>query len=177
MPRFAALLRGVSPMNCRMPALKAALEKAGFTDVKTVISSGNAVFSSRSRSEAALERKCESAMDTHLGKAFMTIVRPVDELAELLARDPFARYTLPPGARRNVTFLRSAPAAKPKLPLELRGAQILALDGRVAFTYYVPNMVDPAFMVLIEKTFGKQVTTRTWETVGRIVRAAQQQLP
>jgi uncharacterized protein (DUF1697 family) len=174
MPRFAALLRGVSPMNCRMPALKVALEKAGFTDVKTVISSGNAVFSSRSTSEAALERKCEDAMDKHMGKPFMTIVRPIDELAELLARDPFASYTLPPNAKRNVTFLRAAPQTKPKLPIDLRGARILALDERLAFTYYVPNMADPAFMVLIEKTFGKEITTRTWETVGRIVKAARQ---
>lgn len=174
MPRFAALLRGVSPMNCRMPALKAALEKAGFTNVKTVISSGNAVFSSRSTSEAALERRCEDAMDKHMGKTFMTIVRPVDELAELLERDPFASYTLPPGAKRNVTFLRAAPTIQPKLPMDLRGARILALDDRLAFTYYVPNMADPAFMVLIEKTFGKEITTRTWETVGRIVKAAQQ---
>ena len=173
MPRYAALLRGVMPMNCKMPALKAALEKAGFTDVKTVIASGNAVFSSRSTSESALESKCEDAMQKYMGRSFMTLVRPIDELEELLERDPFNRYTLPPKAKRNVTFLRALPATKPKLPIELRGAQILALEQRLAFTYYVPNMVDPAFMVLIEKTFGKSVTTRTWETVGRIVTAAR----
>jgi len=161
-------------MNCRMPELKAALEKAGFTNVRTVISSGNAVFSSRSTSEQALERKCEDAMAKHMDRSFMTIVRPIDELAELLARDPFASYTLPPNAKRNVTFLRAAPEATPKLPVELRGGKILALEERVGFTYYVPNLADPAFMVLIEKTFGKQVTTRTWETVGRIVKAAAQ---
>lgn len=42
--RYAALLRGVSPMNARMPALKAAFEAAGFTDVRTVLASGNVVF-------------------------------------------------------------------------------------------------------------------------------------
>lgn len=160
-------------MNCRMPELKAALEKAGFTDVKTVISSGNAVFSSRATSERSLETRCEEAMERYMGRAFMSIVRPIDELAALLERDPFARHTLPPKAKRNVTFLRSAPGSKPTLPLELRGARILSLEGREAFTYYVPNQVDPAFMVLIEKTFGKEVTTRTWETVGRIVKAAR----
>ena len=35
-PRFAAFLRGVSPMNAKMPQLKAAFEAAGFTEVKTV---------------------------------------------------------------------------------------------------------------------------------------------
>jgi uncharacterized protein (DUF1697 family) len=173
MPRYAALLRGVSPMNCRMPELKAALEKAGFTEVKTVISSGNAVFSSRSTSERSLETKCEAAMAKHMGRSFMTIVRSIDELTGLLERDPFAAFTLPPNAKRNITFLRNAPGLKPKLPMDLRGAQILALQGREALTYYVPNVADPSFMVLIEKTFGKEVTTRTWETVGRIVKAAR----
>lgn len=44
MLRYAALLRGVSPTNLRMPELKDALETAGFEDVKTVLSSGNALF-------------------------------------------------------------------------------------------------------------------------------------
>lgn len=170
--RYAALLRGVSPMNCKMPALKAALENAGFTHVKTVISSGNAVFSARAMSEEALQKKCEAAMRAHMGREFMTIVRPIDYLEALLARDPFARFDLPPKGKRNVTFFREPPATKPRLPIELRGARILAMDGREGLTCHVPNAYDPAFMVLIEKTFGKQVTTRTWETVGRIVKAA-----
>ena len=32
MPRYAAFLRGVTPMNLKMPELKAAFEAAGFTD-------------------------------------------------------------------------------------------------------------------------------------------------
>jgi len=55
MRRYAAFLRGVMPMNCRMPALKAAFEAAGFEDVKTLLSSGNVVFSARSASETSLE--------------------------------------------------------------------------------------------------------------------------
>lgn len=44
MPRYAAFLRGVSPMNAKMPELKKAFEAAGFLEVKTVLSSGNVVF-------------------------------------------------------------------------------------------------------------------------------------
>ena len=47
MPRYAAFLRGVGPMNLRMPDLKRSLESAGFTEVKTLLSSGNAVFGGR----------------------------------------------------------------------------------------------------------------------------------
>lgn len=44
MPRYVAFLRGVSPMNAKMPELKRALESAGFRNVTTVLASGNAAF-------------------------------------------------------------------------------------------------------------------------------------
>jgi uncharacterized protein (DUF1697 family) len=87
MPRYAAFLRGVSPMNAKMPQLKAAFEAAGFADVKTVLSSGNVVFDARRASNAALQRKAEAAMREQLGREFLTIVRPVEALRELLASD------------------------------------------------------------------------------------------
>lgn len=173
MPKYAALLRGVMPTNCKMADLRKALESAGFTDVKTVISSGNAVFSTRAASAKSLQKKCEAAMTKVMGRSFMTIVRPVDDLQALLDRNFFATEKLPPNAKRNVTFLAEPPRKKLQLPMELRGARICAVEGDVAYTYYVPNVVDPAFMVLIDKTFEKNCTTRTWETVGRIVKAAQ----
>lgn len=172
MARYAAMLRGVSPMNCKMPALKAAFEKAGFDDVKTVISSGNVVFSARACAETTLQKKCEDAMDQHLGRVFMTIVRPVDQLRDLIAANPWKKFTLPDNAKRNVTFLREKPAARMKLPVEIEGSAVLALIDREVFSYYVPNRLDigPDFMQLIEKTFGKAVTTRTWDTVGKLAR-------
>ncbi|MGQ0814568.1 MAG: DUF1697 domain-containing protein [Gemmatimonadota bacterium] len=172
MARYAALLRGVSPMNCKMPELKNALQSAGFTDVKTVISSGNAVFTTRKASEQSLQNKCEAALRVHMGRSFLTIVRSIDDLEEMLVSDPYRRIELPAGAKRDVTFLRAMPRLKPKLPVDLRGAQICTLKDRIAFSFHVPQQTDPAFMVLIEKTFGKEVTTRTWETVERIVKAA-----
>jgi uncharacterized protein (DUF1697 family) len=45
--RYAAFLRGVSPMNLQMSALGRCLEAAGMTEVKTVRSSGNVVFNAR----------------------------------------------------------------------------------------------------------------------------------
>lgn len=172
MARYAALLRGVSPMNCKMPELKKALEAAGFTNVRTVISSGNAVFTARKASEESLRRKCEAVQAAHLGRRFLTIVRSIEDLEDVLASDPYKRFDRPADAKRDVTFLLAAPPRKPKLPVALRGARICTLEDRVAFSFHIPQQTDPAFMVLIEKTFGKQVTTRTWETIERIVKAA-----
>ena len=118
-------------MNAKMPELKQAFESAGFTDVKTILSSGNVVFSARRASETSLERSA---------------------------------------ARRIVTFLRDKPTSKLALPIELEGARILAVKGREVFSAYVPNPKGPVFMTLIERTFGKDVTTRTWETVAKVTR-------
>lgn len=168
--RFAAFLRGVSPMNAKMPALKRCLENAGFHDVKTILSSGNVVFGAPPASEAALERKLEEVMERDLGRPFLTIVRPVDALRALLGSDPYAAFQLPPGAKRVVTFLRGKPRAKPPLPIEVDGAHILRMDDRVVFTAYVPSPRGAVFMSLIEKTFGQEVTTRTWGTIEKVAR-------
>jgi len=171
MPRFAALLRGVSPMNAKMPELKAAFEAAGFTDVKTVLSSGNVAFTARAASETALERRAEAAMLERLGQAFPTFVRPMDALRDVLASDPYRSFRLGPNAKRIVTFLRAKPPSALRLPIERDGARLLVVKGREVFGAYLPTPKGPVFMALIEKTFGKDVTTRTWDTVGKVARA------
>lgn len=167
MPRYVAFLRGVSPMNARMAQLRAAFESAGFTAVQTVLASGNVVFDARAASVEALQRKAERAMEAELERGFLAIVRPVRALEELLAADPFARLRLPAGAKRVVTFLRADPPAAVQLPAEVQGARILGVQGREVLTAYVPQAGNPVFMHLIEKTFGKDVTTRTWDTVRK----------
>jgi uncharacterized protein (DUF1697 family) len=170
MQRYAAFLRGVSPMNAKMPQLKKSFEAAGFEDVKTLLSSGNVVFSARATTDASLERKAERAMNDVLGRTFLTIVRPVAALQALLQADPFARFKLAAGSKRVVTFLRRAPDGKIKLPREVDGARILGIEGREVFTAYVPSPRGAVFMQLLEKTFGQEITTRTWDTVAKAAR-------
>ena len=170
MKRYAAFLRGVSPMNCKMPALAQALEAAGFTEVRTLLSSGNAVFNATG-TERTVRKKAEAAMEEHLDKAFMTFIRPVEELQALLEADPYSKFKLGPDAKRVVTFLPEAPPKVPRLPIELEGARILAVQGREVFSAYLPGPKGPVFMTLIEKTFGKDVTTRTWDTVRKVAAA------
>jgi len=158
-------------MNAKMPALKQAFESAGFTDVRTVLASGNVAFNARAASESALQRRAEAAMLERLGQAFLTIVRPVDALRDLLASDPYRSFRLDPTAKRIITFLRDTAPSRLKLPIERDGARILLLEGREVFSAYVRSPKGPVFMALIERTFGKDVTTRTWDTVGKVARA------
>lgn len=168
--RYAAFLRGVMPTNCKMAALKQCFEAAGFTDVRTVLASGNVVFGAPRKAEAQLERKIEAAMVQDLGRTFMTQVRSLDALQAIVDADPYAKLALPKVAKRVVTFLRDAPANKLALPIEVDGAQILSIKGREVFSAYVPSPRGPVFMSLIEKTFGQEVTTRTWDTVQKMLR-------
>jgi uncharacterized protein (DUF1697 family) len=171
MPTYAAFLRGVSPVNASMTELKQCLETAGFGGVKTVLASGNVILDSRATSRESLESKIEAAMQKGLGRVFATTVRSIEELAALQAADPYQSFALPPKAKRIVTLLHAKPTLKVKLPIELDDAQILCVKGTEVFSAYVPNAKGPVFMTLIEKTFGKDLTTRTWDTIGKVVRA------
>jgi uncharacterized protein (DUF1697 family) len=171
MRRHVALLRGVSPMNARMPELKRCFERAGFTNVRTLLSSGNVVFDAAAAAEATLVRRAEAAMAAELGRSFQAFVRSQAELKQLLAADPFDSFPLPPGAKRVVTFLRRPHAEALALPVQAHDALILQLRGREVLSAYVPGPRGPLFMALIEKTFGQCVTTRTWDTVRKCAAA------
>ncbi|HUJ28035.1 MAG TPA: DUF1697 domain-containing protein [Myxococcales bacterium] len=168
MPRYAAFLRGVMPMNAKMPELKRRFEKAGFTEVSTLLSSGNVVFTARAEPD---EREVSEVA------GFGAFVRSIDELRALVDGDPFAAHPTPANGKRVVTFLRAAPADRPALPLALHGASILALYGAEAISFYTPGPHGPVFMTLIEKTFGRDVTTRTWDTVRKVTLAGSAASP
>jgi uncharacterized protein (DUF1697 family) len=171
MPRYAAFLRGVMPTNVKMPELKRAFEAAGFTDVRTVLSSGNVVFTARTASNAALAKKAEAAMRRELGKAFTTLVRPVEALKALVASDPYRGSRVDPKAKRIVTFLGEAPNSAVKLPVEQDGARIVRMKGGEVFSAYLPTPRGPVFMTLLERTFGKEQTTRTWQTIEKVIKS------
>lgn len=171
MPRYVAFLRGVSPMNARMPDLVRAFEAAGFTRVKTVISSGNVVFDHDGAPVDELERLAEQAMTDALGKTFGTTVRPVDHLRRIVDADHHTPFHPPAEAKRLITFLKRPHEEPVALPLEGEGAAICKLEGVEVYSHYLPNDKGPLFMTMLEKTFGKQITTRTVDTVRKCIKA------
>jgi len=153
------------------PALKSCFEAEGFSDVRTLLSSGNVVFNARSSSLATLERRAEEAMQSQLGRSFGTVVRSAEYLRDFIESDPFAEFSLPPTAKRVVTFLRSPAQPRLKLPIEQDGASILRFTGSEVLAAYVPSPKGPVFMSLLERTFGTNITTRTLDTVRKCARA------
>ena len=167
MPRYVAFLRGVSPMNASMPELKRCFEAAGFSDVRTLLSSGNVAFTARSSSPESLARRAGKSMSAALERTFGTFVRPARHLQELVESDPYSGLDVPPNAKLIVTFLRQAPDPRPTLPIERDGARILRITAGEALACYLPGDKGPAFMRLLERTFGTDITTRTMDTVRK----------
>lgn len=169
--RYLAFLRGVTPQNAKMADLKRCFESAGFGEVRTVLASGNVVFSSRLTSLSEIQDLAEHAMTVGMGRAFGTVVRSAQSVRALLDTDPFAEFSVPQEAKRVLTFLRDAKGARPALPIERDGVQILKRLGNDVLTVYVPHPKGPVFMAMLEKAFGKDITTRTLDTVRKCLAA------
>ena len=174
MPRYVAFLRGVTPMNARMEELKRCFEQAGFTEVRTLLGSGNVVFGTRASSADAIARRAVEAMEARLGRSFGTIVRSAAHLQALLEPDPFGSFDLPANAKRVVTFLRRPFEGDVDLPIERDGARILKLSATEVLSAYLPSPKGPVFMSLLERTFGTDITTRTLDTVRKCALASWQ---
>lgn len=156
------------PTNCNMSELARALERGGFQDVVTVLGSGNVLFGTDETDLATIRARLEAAMKADLGRVFPAHVRSLDALDALAAHDPFASLGVAPGDKRDVTFLRAAPPRR--LPPARSGAAILRVDGDLALSTHTPRHPDgPVFMKLLSEAFGEDITTRTWETLLKVL--------
>jgi uncharacterized protein (DUF1697 family) len=91
MPRYVALLRAINVggRNVKMAELCRLFEQARLTDVRSVLASGNVLFSSRAGDPAALERRVEAALRKGLGYDVATFVRTGEELDAVVEYEPF----------------------------------------------------------------------------------------
>ena len=110
MARYAAFLRGINLGPTRrvpMQELRAALEAAGYGGVRTLLQSGNVVLTSDAE-PAELEQDLAASLREAFGFDIAVLVRTRDELAEVVASDPFAGVADDP-ARYQVSFLSAEP--------------------------------------------------------------------
>ena len=173
--KYVALLRGIAPMNPNMQneKLRGVFEQLGFTDVKSVISSGNIVFTSPRTDVTAIEAEIEQAWPQKLGFTSTTVVRSLDDLKELVAANPFKGLTHSRELSLNVTFLKRPAADGVQLP-GIAGCTVHAVRPReMCVAIDLSSVKTPDYMVKAERTFGKEITTRTWKTVERIIKALE----
>jgi uncharacterized protein (DUF1697 family) len=165
--RYVALLRGVNVGGNRklpMAGLREALAAAGYGDVRTHLQSGNVILDSRS-SAATLERELASLL------GLQVVVRTRDELADVVARDPFGDVAVN-GSRFFVTFLSGTP--KPVEGLESGDGELFVVSGREIYSWLPDGIRDSQrAKLLTERKLGVVPTTRNWNTVTKLLELVQ----
>jgi uncharacterized protein (DUF1697 family) len=172
MTEYLAFLRGINVGGhgaVSMEDLKKVFEACGFTDVKTIATSGNVAFSV-AMAEAAVVKKVEAELKKRLGLQTPVHVLSRDELRKIVQADPYREFEIPKDAKRVITFLDASAKTPPKLPHHQDGTSILHIKDGVAYSAYVRNPKGAVFMKVLEQAFGKGVTTRTWDMINRIVK-------
>jgi uncharacterized protein (DUF1697 family) len=157
-----------------MPELRELLEGHGYGDVRTLLQTGNIVLTSR-RSPARLEGDLQSQIADGLGVDTPVIVRTRDELAEVVARDPFGDQATNPKLYQ-VTFLAEEPSAE--VARELAEADVaperLELIGRELYTWHPDGIQRSKVDRLRTSKRLPAGTARNWNTVTALLELADE---
>lgn len=172
--RFVALLRGINVgghHKVPMPELRKVLEKLGFSSIVTLLNSGNVIFSTSSDDEDKISSIIENQLLQTFGFPVPVIVIGADEIQKLIVSEPFKDVVVTPDTRLYVSFLKNKPAADINLPLISTDGSFSVLSIRDSIIISVLDLsVSPTVkgMELLEQFFGKEITTRNWNTIIKI---------
>lgn len=169
-----ALLRGINVgghNKVAMSDLRALLDDLGFTGVKSLLQSGNLVFQSKQRTDAALERLLEAETAKRLELSADYIVRTAVQWAKVVAGNPFPKEAQSDPSHLVVVFLKTAPSAKSvdTLRAAIQGPEILRCQGKELYVVY-PAGIGRSKLTgsLIEAKLGTRGTARNWNTVLKL---------
>lgn len=176
MRRYVVFLRGINLGSSRrvaMRQLREALDKAGYQHVRTLLQSGNVVLSSNADAKT-LECDLTRTLREAFGLEIAVVARTRDELAAVIARDPFDGQADDP-ARYQVSFLSAEPDLR--RVRELEGAQVsperVAVIGREVYAWHPGGVGRSELAGLItERRLGVAVTARNWRTLTRLLELA-----
>lgn len=171
---FVALLRAVNVGGRRsvaMTDLRDAASSLGFSDVCTVLQSGNLVFGAAGPSAPAIERALEAAIQSRLGLEADCFVRTAREWAALVRDNPFRAEAGADPGHLVLMCLKAAPDAKTvrSLSAAIAGPERLRAAGRELYIVY-PDGIGRSRLtgVLIERVLGTRGTARNWNTVLKL---------
>jgi uncharacterized protein (DUF1697 family) len=170
-PTWVSLLRAVN-LGARnkvsMPILRKALEAAGLEDVRTYVQSGNIVSRSRHRRPAAVSSVVHDVIKSEFGLDILVVVRTPEQLAAVIAANPFAEAARDRPKQLAVSFLAGKPkaAAVDALLAEPAAADVCrVVDDNLYIDYEAGvhgSRLTPAFL---ERRLGVEGTARNWRTV------------
>ena len=171
--RYAALLRGVNLAGNKMVAmaeLRAALTKLGFTDVSTLLQSGNAVFTAPKTTPATLEALIEKDFEKRFKMQVDIHVRDGAELASVIDANPMRKEAEAAPSAFLVTFYREPldTALVKTLQSAIAGPEKVRCVGRHLYMTFPEGIGNSKAALLVDKTLRIKGTARNWNTVTKI---------
>ncbi len=155
-----------------MAQLRAAGEKAGFQDVRTILATGNLVFRTPEPKDQVIDRLDRIVADHGLRND--VFLRQPFELAEALARNPFPEAADQRPNHMLVLFLEREVEETGSNLMDHTGPEHIAVHGREVYIDYVEGVgrsrLTPA---LLERRLGQPGTARNWNTIGKLVQATE----
>lgn len=180
MNTYIALLRGINVGGnklVKMDDLKKAFAALGFKNIKTLLASGNVIFETSPENQISLAKKIEDKLRKTFGHEIPVILRSSLQLEALNKKNPFKNIVVTPATRLYVTFLSEAPSSKLKIPYQSPDGnfKILSVSKTEVCSLVTlsPEVQTTDLMDVLEKEFGKKVTTRNWNTVQKIIKLTQ----
>jgi uncharacterized protein (DUF1697 family) len=176
---WGAFLRGINlgKRQMKMAELRACLEAAGFTDVKTVLASGNVRLSGEG-TEAGIKLRIEKAIKDQFGFDVGVVLRSETEMAAMLAGHPFDALDPEADLTRHILMfdkplpqgisIESRPGDTEILRIDRRDLYIAAYrqpNGR--YTEHVEEVLKPLYQRLGN---GNLDTMRNWNTFQKILK-------
>jgi len=172
--KYVAFLRGINVgghHKVPMADLRNELAKLKLENVQTLLNSGNAIFESYSNDLENLETTISERLETTFGFSIPTILIEAEVIYNLLNTDPFKDAPVTKDIRLYISFLKNDNEKKVALPWvsEDNSYQIITQQGNIVLSVLDLSVSNtPKGMNALEKLFGKDITTRNWNTIIRI---------
>ncbi|KWX69114.1 DUF1697 domain-containing protein [Mycobacterium sp. NAZ190054] len=173
MTRYAAFLRGVNVggVNLKMAAVAQTLHGAGFTDVKTILASGNVLLSSRAGA-AAVRQRAEQALRDEFGYDAWVLVYDLDTVAAISAAFPFEREV--PDHHSYVTFVSDDEVLQELSGLAQRPGPGELIQGGDGVVYWqaprAATLTSAMGRTMGKKRYKSSTTTRNLRTIDKVLR-------
>lgn len=166
-----ALLRGINVGKAKrvaMADLRALCEGLGYGDVKTLLNSGNVVFSAP-RADAKAAAKIQKEIASQIGVSCRVLVVTADQLEEIVAENPFAEGEANP-SRFLVTVLADAAtrARAKELAKQDWGSERLGVGTHAAYLWCPNGILESRIVLAIAKQLGDFATSRNWATITKL---------
>ncbi len=172
---YVALLRGINIGTAKrvaMADLRALVEDLGYSEVRTLLNSGNVVFSAAKVEPAQAAVRIHEALESTLGVSARVIVMSSKELAQVLAANPLDRIADNP-SRLLVGILGDAADRKKLAEIAGKdwGSERMALGGagRAVYMWMPQGVIESKLNAAVSKALGDGVTARNWSTMLKLM--------